>query len=1353
MKDTPVALVCYNRPWHTAQVLKALFEHNVQNLYIFIDGPRTQGDIEKIDTIKKLAGTIKWTSPAIICRETNRGLARSVVGAVDHVLGLHDRLILLEDDCVPGSHFFEFMDQCLTRYADHGSIFGINGYTVPIPDHLRKKHPYDLYFYPRIGSWGWATWKRAWRHFDPDLSMLYNRAMAQGVDLTQGGEDIPSQVQRVLNGHDAWTLNWVLATYLNNGCYIYPTESHIQNIGFDGSGTNFGTSRSKFENQTSVRRPTRYPADVIINQDLVDYYNSYFKPKSKAGTVMVGAPSKQTAEKPRRAIIHMNTHDAAGGAAKVGFRLAEAQRSKGHDAVMLTGVKNCNSPHTFAFDPEHKSDILSECRSRGLLYYESQGSHKLVQNELVKRADILHLHNLHGYYFNPFSLPALSQLKPTVWTLHDMQAFTGHCAYALGCTGWQTGCQKCDHLEIPPELPVDTAAQLLRDKQEIYDHSRLWLVTPSNWLKKQVEQSVLRDHPVELIYNGVDTTVFRPYPKTAARKELGIPDDAFVIGSVAVGSALNNPFKGGQYTRAVLDALSGRISNHVFLNVGGRETGRNGPILNTGTITDEHVLARTCSAMDVFLYTPLADNCPLVVLEALACGVPVAAFDIGGVGELVGHERDGLVTEYKDVAKMAEAVRRIAGDAQMRDCFSRNARQSAVSRFDHTITAAHYEKLYDRVLAECRSKASAAKRFTLARVPRIIQTPDFLEAEGFKARMVEPKGAAQEASTSPPLPTPCDVTIVLGTKDRAHLLDQMLTSLVGAVGSLKYEVIVIEGGSKDDTLNVLQKHGIRHVYSESQCLGPGRHSWSQMCNFGLQKAHGKWAMYGSDDIIFGKDCLAKAVETLNRQTDEVAAGLFFYKNIHSRPEWQSFGIDFTYGPKLLMNYGLFRLDHFTKVGGLNEQYRFYCADGDLCYRFYSAGKRAVVLPHCFVVHNNVLDAAKQQHADEAAADIALYKNNWKHFVPMANPNPRRLLWHADYAEAFAMPSSLDAIGPGSDAYWHGLACFQQGLFKEAYTCLRDALGQGFDHELVRWFLEQAHQRCTGTGGQRALTLADDFAAEVRSHEPLPAAPAPSSPYVAAGGPVISDDATGASDTLDLFRQRSLWRPGQPLRLHLGCGKWRFDGYVNIDYPLTAHTVVKHLGADFHADITQLNFPDQSVDEIRLHHVFEHFNRVTALAMLIRWGRWLKPGGTLRIETPDLIGSARTLLSDAAWKTKMGVIRHLAGDQAAAWGYHVDHWSAERFEHTLKHLGFEHIQVNTSAWPQEPYLSNVEVTAVKIADIPIEQQLIAADSLLWESTVAEKERGTWEVWRQQLRDILLLSAHKSTLMNDMQAAAT
>lgn len=213
----------------------------------------------------------------------------------------------------------------------------------------------------------------------------------------------------------------------------------------------------------------------------------------------------------------------------------------------------------------------------------------------------------------------------------------------------------------------------------------------------------------------------------------------------------------------------------------------------------------------------------------------------------------------------------------------------------------------------------------------------------------------------------------------------------------------------------------------------------------------------------------------------------------------------------------------------------------------------------------------------------------------------------------------------------------------------------------------------------------------------------------------------------------MWRAGQPLRLHLGCGETRFEGYVNIDYPSEAHNVMTPR-ADYSADIVTLQFPDASVDEIRLHHVFEHFDRTMALALLIRWHRWLKPGGLLRIETPDIEASAAVIASpEATFRAKIGAIRHLEGDQAAPWGFHVQQWFPARLKKTLEELGFVDVDVSISQSSHTPPLHNVEARARKGADVGEEAQFAAADRILWDSTVADGERSTWEQWRKQVRE--------------------
>ncbi len=227
------------------------------------------------------------------------------------------------------------------------------------------------------------------------------------------------------------------------------------------------------------------------------------------------------------------------------------------------------------------------------------------------------------------------------------------------------------------------------------------------------------------------------------------------------------------------------------------------------------------------------------------------------------------------------------------------------------------------------------------------------------------------------------------------------------------------------------------------------------------------------------------------------------------------------------------------------------------------------------------------------------------------------------------------------------------------------------------------------------------------------------------------DPAGALARLEAL---GLWRAGQPLRLHLGCGEQRIPATIGIDYPPSEHLVM-NVAADAFADISNLELPPESVDEIRLHHVFEHFSRVTALGLLVRWHRWLKPGGQLRIETPDVMGSARTLLSQASLRVKLGV----AGTWPAITPRRgpITWTSGSRSDSSTRCRASDSARFKTRqwSWDREPYLSNVEVVATKVERVPWQRQIEAAEELLQEATVAPAERPTWEVWRKQLAAFL------------------
>jgi predicted SAM-dependent methyltransferase len=165
-----------------------------------------------------------------------------------------------------------------------------------------------------------------------------------------------------------------------------------------------------------------------------------------------------------------------------------------------------------------------------------------------------------------------------------------------------------------------------------------------------------------------------------------------------------------------------------------------------------------------------------------------------------------------------------------------------------------------------------------------------------------------------------------------------------------------------------------------------------------------------------------------------------------------------------------------------------------------------------------------------------------------------------------------------------------------------------------------------------------------------------------------------------------------MKLHLGCGLQYIEGYVNIDYPNDGHLPNLVIRADKYADILDLVYPEETVEEIRLHHVLEHFSRPVALALICRWRDWLQTGGLLRLETPDILESSRLLISPSvSYDHKQQVLRHLFGSHQAPWAVHQDGWYKDKFETSLKALGFERLRFEQNQWGS---LRNIEVFARK-----------------------------------------------------------
>lgn len=200
-----------------------------------------------------------------------------------------------------------------------------------------------------------------------------------------------------------------------------------------------------------------------------------------------------------------------------------------------------------------------------------------------------------------------------------------------------------------------------------------------------------------------------------------------------------------------------------------------------------------------------------------------------------------------------------------------------------------------------------------------------------------------------------------------------------------------------------------------------------------------------------------------------------------------------------------------------------------------------------------------------------------------------------------------------------------------------------------------------------------------------------------------------------------------MKLHLGCGQKYFEGYVNIDYPPSEHTVMSETVADEFANLLEMTYPASTIEEIRLHHVFEHFPRAVACALLASWNSWLKVGGILRIEVPDFYGTAKTIFSPFTNDSQKSIaMRHIFGSQEAHWAIHYDGYTKGNLELFMGKFGFKTSRILSNKWKGT---HNIEIIAIKVIDLDVELASQAAESYLKRFMVDQSESeqvqlGTW-----------------------------
>jgi hypothetical protein len=246
MNRAPIALFVYNRPRHTQATLAALRANTLapqSDLYVFSDAPRKPETAQSVAQVRESLRSIDgFKSVTVVERASNMGLAASITEGLNGLCERHGRAIVVEDDLATSPHFLDYMNAALARYEPEERVMQISGHMFAASLATAD----DAIFLPFITSWGWATWARAWRHYDP-LALQYPRlledpALRKRFDL-DGHYPYFRMLQAQQHGKiNSWAIRWYLSVFFRNGLALYPKKSLVRNLGFDGSGVNCAVS-------------------------------------------------------------------------------------------------------------------------------------------------------------------------------------------------------------------------------------------------------------------------------------------------------------------------------------------------------------------------------------------------------------------------------------------------------------------------------------------------------------------------------------------------------------------------------------------------------------------------------------------------------------------------------------------------------------------------------------------------------------------------------------------------------------------------------------------------------------------------------------------------------------------------------------------------------------------------------------------------------------------------------------------------------------------------------------------------------------------------------------------------------
>lgn len=417
-------------------------------------------------------------------------------------------------------------------------------------------------------------------------------------------------------------------------------------------------------------------------------------------------------------ILFLNTYSHTGGAAVACQRILNALQKSSEVSAKMLVHEGASEEQVLTLQEGfwNKKKVFTRFVAERLFFLPHEAEKKyrfafsparfgvdISKHPAVLEADILHIHWVNFGFLSLKNLEKLFSLqKPIVWTLHDMWVFTGGCHYSEDCTNYEQECGNCFHLKKPKNK--DLSNQIWEKKEAIYSNKQLHFTAPSLWIKKVAQESkLLKNFSIHPITHPLDVELFKPASQADLHKKYQLNSNKKYILFGAMN--IQHERKGFHYLKNALEILSKeypeKISDWELLVFGKAdpETLQDLPFKAhyLGTISSQANLAEIYNIAALFVMPTLQEVLGFTVLEALACGTAVVGFDTGGVPDMVQHQENGYLAEYKSENDLAKGMAWVLNHPSYQT-LTENAREMVLQNHSEEKIASKYLELYNSLL-------------------------------------------------------------------------------------------------------------------------------------------------------------------------------------------------------------------------------------------------------------------------------------------------------------------------------------------------------------------------------------------------------------------------------------------------------------------------------------------------------------------------------------------------------------------------------------------------------------------------------------------------------------------------------